>query len=188
MTLERFIGLFADGSDRKAASARQLPVHEKVPEGRLLIGACLLLEGKYKEAAEYYARLKEGLRPVDRGRATVLQLHALIEAEDADAAMKVVIDKFPRMGDLLQLVTFQTLTFDLGARYLERNEPRKAIICLQRVWSGDRLLKHQQARLEDLESKLQAVEANPRADPYCEVALRADDRKSEKGNRELSQD
>jgi hypothetical protein len=98
-----------------------------------------------------------------------LQLHALLEAGEDDEAMKVVAEEFPRMGDLLQLVTFQTLVFELGTRYLEQNEPRKAITCLQRVWSADRLLKHQQARLEDLESKLQAVETDPRGDPYAKL-------------------
>ena len=83
--------------------------------------------------------------------------------------MKVVKEEFPRMGELLQFVTFQTLTFELGTRYLERNRPRDAIICLQRVWSADRLLEHQQARLEDLKSKLQAAETGPRGDPYARI-------------------
>ena len=83
--------------------------------------------------------------------------------------LKSLKRNFPAWDDLLQLVTFQTLIFELGTRYLERNEPRKAIICLQRVWSADRLLKHQQARLADLESKLQAVETDPRGDPYAKL-------------------
>ena len=135
----------------------------------MLIGTCLLLDGKCKDAADYYARVKQSLIPINQGRATVLQLHALLEAGDEDEAMKVIIEQFPRMGELLQLVSFQTLTFELGARYLERNEPRNAIICLQRLWSADRLLKHQQARLQDLESRLQAVEADPRGDPYAKL-------------------
>jgi hypothetical protein len=73
------------------------------------------------------------------------------------------------MEELVQLVTFQTLTFELGARCLERNEPRKTIICLQRVWNAERLLKHQQARLEDLELKLKALEADPSGDPYARL-------------------
>jgi len=168
-TLEQFVGLFPIGSERNPGYVRQFPAIQKVPEARLLIGTCLLLEGRCKDAADYYARIKEGLVPINHGRATVLQLHALLEAGEENEAMKVVREEFPRMGELLQLVTFQTLTFELGARYLERNEPRKAIICLQRVWSANRLLKHQQARLEDLESKIQAVEADPRGDPYARL-------------------
>jgi TolA-binding protein len=169
MTLEKFIGLFGAGSERNAVYVRQFPAVQKVPEARLLLGACLLLDGKSKEAAEYYARLKQDLASINRGRAAVSQLHALLDAHNENEALKVVMEEFPRMGELLQLVSFQTLTFELGARYLERNEPRKAIICLQRVWSADRLLKHQHGRLEDLESKLHAIEADPRGDPYTKL-------------------
>ena len=168
-TLEQFVALFPAGSERNPGYLRQFPAVQKVSEARLLIGTCLLLDGKCKDAADYYARVKQSLIPINQGRATVLQLHALLEAGDENEAMKVVIEQFPRMGELLQLVSFQTLTFELGARYLERNEPRNAIICLQRVWSADRLLKHQQSCLEDLESKLQAVEADPRGDPYAKL-------------------
>ncbi|HEY5814703.1 MAG TPA: tetratricopeptide repeat protein, partial [Terrimicrobiaceae bacterium] len=101
--------------------------------------------------------------------AIVLQLHALLEASQEDEALKVIQEEFPRMSELLQLVTFQTLIFELGTRYLDRNQPREAIICLQRVWSATRLLEHQKTRLEDLESKLQAAEADPRGDAYTKL-------------------
>ncbi len=165
-TLEEFLTLFPPGSERNPNYAKQFPAIQKVPEARLLIGTCLLLDEKFKEAAEYYAGIKAGLVPVNRGRATVLELYALLEAGAEDKAMELVMAEFPRMGDLLQLVTFQTLTLELGSRYLEKKELRKAIICLQRIWSAGRLLKHQEARLADLESKLQAAEANPLGDPY----------------------
>ena len=41
----------------------------------------------------------------------MLQLHALMEAGDADEAMKVVIEEFPCTGDLLQFVTFHDTNF-----------------------------------------------------------------------------
>ncbi len=166
-TLERFLGLFPGGSERNSGYARQFPAVLKVPEARLLVGTCLLFEGRPGDAADHYARTKTDMSPVNRGRATVLELHALLAAGRDDEAMKVIKEEFPRMGELVQLVTFQTLTFELGTRYLERNKPREAIICLQRVWSADRLLKHQQARLEDLKSKLQAAGAGPLGDPYA---------------------
>jgi TolA-binding protein len=168
-TLEGFLGLFPGGSEQNSAYARQFPAVHKVPEARLLVGTCLLLEGRPADAADYYARTKAQMAPVNRGRATVLQLHALLEAGRDDEAMRMIREEFPRMGELVQLVSFQTLTLELGTRYLERNKPREAIICLQRVWSAARLLKHQQLRLEDLESKLQAAETGPRGDPYARL-------------------
>ncbi|HEY5954448.1 MAG TPA: tetratricopeptide repeat protein [Terrimicrobiaceae bacterium] len=168
-TFERFLGLFPDDAARNPRYARQFPAALKVPEARLLIGTCLLLEGRPADAADYYARTKADMAMVNRGRATVLQVHALVESGKDDEALKVVREEFPRMGELVQLMTFQTLTFELGTRFLERNKPREAIICLQRVWPAGRLLKHQQARLEDLESKLRAAEAGPRGDPYARL-------------------
>ena len=64
--------------------------------------------GESGEAADYYAQIKTKLALTSRGRATVLQLHALLEAGKNDEALKVVKEEFPRMGELLQLATFQT--------------------------------------------------------------------------------
>ena len=168
-TFEKFLNQFPVGAEGNAGYARQFPAVLRAPEARLLIGTCLLQAGRPSDAAEYYAGIKTKLAPISRGRATVLQLHALLESGEDDEAMKVVKEEFPRMGELLQVVTFQSLTFELGSRYLDRNQPREAIICLQRVWSEDRLLKHQHARLEDLKSRLQAAETGPRGDPYARI-------------------
>ena len=168
-TLEEFLSQFPPAIEGNAAYARQFPSVLRIPEARLLIGTCLLQEGRAGDAAEYYAQIKTKLASTNRGRATILQLHALLEASRDDEALKVVKEEFPRMGELLQLVTFQTLTFELGSRYLERNRPREAIICLQRIWKVSRLLEHQQERLEDLRSKLQAAETGPRGDPYARI-------------------
>lgn len=165
-SLEGFLTIFPPGAERNPNYAVTNPAIQKLPEAKLLIGTCLLLDEKYKEAAAYYSKVKGSLNPVNRGRATVLELYALLEADDNEGALKLVMEEYPHMGDLLQLVTFQTLTLELGSRLLEKEDYRKAIICLQRIWSSERLLKHQQSRLTDLEAKLQAAEANPAGDPY----------------------
>jgi tetratricopeptide (TPR) repeat protein len=124
-TFEKFLGLFPGGSETSSRYSQQFPAALKVPEARLLVGTCLLLEGRAGDAADHYARTKVNMVPVNRGRATVLQLHALLEAGKDDDAAKLVCDEFPRMGELTQLVTFQTLTFELGTRYLERTSRAK---------------------------------------------------------------
>lgn len=166
-TLGDFLKMFPPGAERNPNYVRQFPALQKIPEARLLIGTCLMLDEKFPEAASYFTQVKPVLDPVNRGRATVLELYALLQAQDDENALALVLEEFPRMGDLVQLVTFQTFTLELGSRYLEKKELRKAIQCLQRVWSSDRLLKHQESRLADLESKRQAAEANPVGDPYA---------------------
>ncbi len=169
--LEKFLTLFPPGAERNPSYAQQFPAAIKIPEARILIGSAWLLEEKYKEAAEYYASLKPGMIPESRSRAVILQLYALLEDNQNLAAMKLIEEEFPRMEDITQLVTFQSLTLELGNRWLEEGEYRKAIACLQRVWTSDRLLKHQQEKLADLQSRLQAAEASPRGDPYTKFLL-----------------
>ena len=125
----------------------------------MLVGTSWILEQKYREAADYYAGMKPTLAPEMRGRAVIYQLHALLQLDDNNAAMAVVDEEFPRMEDIPQLISFQTLTLQLGSRWLENGELRKAIICLQRVWPRERLLKHQGGRLAELENRLKAAQA-----------------------------
>ncbi len=169
--LEKFLKLFPPGAERNPSYVRQFPAAIKIPEARILIGSAWLLEEKYREAGEYFASLKPAMEPDNRSRAIVLQLYSLLEDNQNDAAMKLVEEEYPRMAEITQLVTFQTLTLELGNRWLEAGEYRKAILCLQRVWTSERLLKHQEERLERLQNRLQAVEADPRGDPYTKFLL-----------------
>ncbi len=168
---EKFLAFFPLGSERNPAYVQQYSAAIQIPEARLLIGTAWLLEGKFREAADFYVKVKPDAAPDNRGRAAVLQLYALLQDNDNDGAMKLIEEEYPRMSDLAQIITFQSLTLELGNRWLEAGEYRKAIVCLQRVWSSERLLRHQAARLEDLQSRLQAAEANPRGDPYTKLLL-----------------
>ncbi len=170
-TLEKFLGLFPPGAVNNPSYVKQYQAATKIPEARVLIGTSLLLQDKFPEAAAHFETIKPELNPADRGRATVLQLYSLIQAGDFESALRLVEEEYPRMGDLLQLVAFQTLTLELGNHFLENGHYRDAIVCLQRVWSSERLLKHQSDRAADLESKLMAAEANPSSDPYLKLAL-----------------
>jgi len=96
----------------------------------------------------------------------------LIEAGNNDAALALVVEEFPKIDEMLQIATFQTLALQLGSKFLEAGRLRDAIICLQRVWSRDRLVKHQQTRLENLEGALAAAEAQARGDAYRKFHLK----------------
>jgi len=169
--LQAFVEMFPDPMPTSPVWRIRNQAAAKVPEARLLIGATYLLEGKLAEGADYLADVKEGMQAENRGRATVLQLYGLLEAgqedpERQDQALEVVVEEFPTLDNLTQLVAFQTMTLQLGANLLDHQEYRKAIMCLQRIWTAERLLRHQQQRLEELESRQEALEANPRSDPY----------------------
>jgi tetratricopeptide (TPR) repeat protein len=165
--LEKFIALFPAGAEKSPLFLRQNPTAARLGEARMLVGTSWILEQKHREAANHYAGLKPSLASDMRGRAVIYQLYALLQVGDNDAAMALVNEEFSRMEDIAQLISFQTLTLQLGTRWLECGEFRKAIICLQRVWPRDRLLKHQAARLEELQSRLAAVRATD--DPYQKI-------------------
>lgn len=166
--LEKFLALFPPQAENNPLYARRDPAALRIPEARSLIGTSYILEGLYREAADYYEQLKPSLKPENRGRAVVYQLHALLQLGDYDAAMRVVTEEYPRMENIPQLISFQTLTLQLGNHWLEQGELRKAIVSLQRVWTFDRLVNHQEKRLEALKSRLAAAEAN-RNDPYQSI-------------------
>ena len=168
---EKFLTLFPPGAEKNSTLLQQFPSAMKIPEARILIGSTWLLEEKFREAAAYFKSIEPEMIPDNRSRAVILQLHSLLEDNQNEAAMKVIGDEYPQMNDFAQLVTFQGLTLELGSRWLEAGEYRKAILCLQRVWASDRILKHQQARLEDLQSRLQAAEASPKSDSYTKFLL-----------------
>ena len=163
-TLEKFIGIFPKDAWRQPAYIAQFPASRNVPEAQLLIGISFVLENKLKDAADYLAKIKPGLSPIMRGRASVIELHALVESDDLTRALGVVTAEFPRLDEMMQLATFQTLTLELGSRLLDRGECRQAIACLSRVWNSARLVAHQEKRLSDLEARLSALNADPRAD------------------------
>ncbi len=151
---------------------REFPRSRQASEARLLYGTTWLLEEKYAEAAAQFAGIRPLLDPVNRGRASVLDLYALMEEKKFDEALALVVEEFPRMNQMLQIATFQTLALQLGSEFLEQKQYRKAIAALQRVWSRDRLMKYQQARLDELGDALAAAEAQPKSDPYRKFQLK----------------
>jgi TolA-binding protein len=151
---------------------KEFPKSHQAPEAMLLFGTSFLMEEKYAEAVTQFAAIKPLLDPVNRGRATVLQLYALMEQQKFDDALALVIEEYPRMNEMLQIATFQTLALQLGSEFLEKGEYRKAIAALQRVWNSDRLTKYQEKRLGELEDALAASEAQPKSDPYRKFQLK----------------
>lgn len=171
-SLNEFLAMFPEGAAANPTYRRQFPAAAKIPEAQLLIGTFYLMQEKNREAADYLAEMKEQMIPENRGRATVLELFGLLQANELERALAVVVEEYPRVGELTQLVAFQTLTLQLGAALLDQQQFRKAIITMQRIWDADRQLRHQERRLGELNSRLEALEANPRSDPYEQFRIK----------------
>ncbi len=170
-TFAGFVKLFPPDAHQDPGTVRQFPAASRIPEALLLEGTALLLDEKYAEAAKHFAAIKPALPRETRGRATVLEFYSLLEAGNPDAALALVLRESPHLREMPQIVAFQSLTLQLGDALIEEGRFRDAIACLQRVWESERLIKHQNGRLLDLESKLAAAEADPIPDPYRTLSL-----------------
>lgn len=140
-------------------------------ESLLLRGLCLLQDGRPGDAAAFLAPhlgpLREDQRPEIAGRAAVMCLHGLVTAGENDTALTLVRSLQPHLGEVTQMVALQSLMLQLGSRLLENNRPHDAIVCLQRVWSRDRILAHQQAALERVTRRLASLRQAPGHTPLA---------------------
>ncbi len=139
----------------------------KRAEALIMFGTCYVLQGYHRTAAEFFEAQIPKLQSSEAarefaGRAIVLSLHSLLEAENYDGALQLIRDAYPHMGDISQLVSFQTLSLQLGSKLMEAERYHDAIACLQRIWLRERLLKHQAARLTELKLRREALADDPR--------------------------
>lgn len=134
-------------------------------EALLLHASCLLQENQPAEAAAFLAphitTLRQQKHLEAAGRAAVLRLHALVAAADDTAALDLVRDTQPYLGEITPLVAYHTLCLQLGARLLENGHPHDAIACLQRVWPRAQILAHQQAAQTRFATRLEHVRRSP---------------------------
>jgi len=120
-------------------------------EAFLLFGTGYIQLDDFEGAADFFSDQIPKLPPDQTevaGRATVLLLHSLMEAGKLKEAVQLVRRTFPKLDGLTQIVSFQLLTLSLGARCLEEEKYYDAITCLNRLWPRERLLQHQQTKLD----------------------------------------
>ena len=140
--------------------------YERRLEALTLFGTCYVLQGYHKTAAEFFSHQIPNLRRAKGGaeyasRAVVLEMISYIQSEQYDNALLLLKKEYPHMGELTQIVSFQTLALTLGSHYMEQENYYAAIACLQRIWPRKRLLEHQQEKLKMLKDKRAALEGNP---------------------------
>lgn len=135
-------------------------------EALLLFATLYLQQGFPLEAADFLSDQLPKISdqaPEATSRAQVLQLYSLVEAGELDRALGVVRQGYPRLGEMTQVISFQTLALQLGSRLLEEKRWREAVACLQRIAPRNRLLEYQHERKADLERRIAEAEGNPAA-------------------------
>ncbi len=141
------------------AFVRDYPRSEKRTPALLFVGTLLVKEEKWKEAIPFLTEIKPQLGGVDRARVVLLELYSRVKSDDRDNALRMIVEEGSHLENMVQLAGFQMLVLELGGDFYDRGEYYKAIASLQRVWSRDRLLKHQKERLEAWRLSLERAEA-----------------------------
>ncbi len=134
------------------------PAHDRTRrfESFLLFGTGYIQLEDYPGAADFFAAQIPKLPPDQKevaGRARVLLLHSLIEADRSAEALDLVRSSFKELSGMTQVVSFQLLTLQLGADFLEAEKWYDAIACLNRLWPRARLLEHQHARQAEWQAR-----------------------------------
>jgi len=145
--------------------ATDYPESGKRAEAGLLAATIQVLQQDWETAAKIARDIKDQLDPANRGRAVVLQLYSLVQANLLDDALTVLVDEYPRLDHMVQLAAFQTMALQLGSALLEQKRYRDALAALQRIWRRERLLERQEDRLDHLRQQQVALRrsAHPRA-------------------------
>lgn len=181
----RGIALMQTGEQNKAREVlqeflAQFPKSRRRADAALLVATSLVAEEKFKEAAAAMKVIRENPESVHRGRAAVMELHSLIESGQDQAALDLLSVEAARQDRIVQIATFQTLAMRLGERFLEEEKPREAVRALQAVWSRDRLIAHQQRRLDEVRERLKALEESPSPDIFERAQARQMEREIDK--------
>jgi TolA-binding protein len=133
-------------------------------ESILLYGTTYILENDHKQAASFFEQQAPRLWDLSHEaalRAQTLRLNSLMELNQLPEAKALVATLQPLMDEVTQIISLHGLTADLGGRFLEAGDFYASIFCLQRVWSAQRLLKHQADRIDRIKQELTMLAARP---------------------------
>jgi TolA-binding protein len=135
-------------------------------EAYLMAGSTFQKENDHEGAAKFFLEASEKLRkaePALAARAGLISLQSRLQAGDLEGALASVRAGYLTIREQPQIITFQMLTLDLGNRFLAEKKWLEAIVCFQRVWTRERLLRHQRDRIAAWQRERAVAAAQPDA-------------------------
>jgi len=131
----------------------------------LLLFATLYIQQDFpEESADFLESQLPKFRdvaPEAASRAVVLQLYARIAAKQNDKALALVRAEYPDMSKMTQAISFQTMAMQLGSSFLEEKNWYNAIACLQRIWTKEKLLEHQNGKISMIKERIEMLQQRP---------------------------
>lgn len=172
--LRFFAGLGALHSGKHEAARKHLGAVFNDPqvessrrmEALVLGGMSYVMQENWPGAVHFFSKYRKEIRssnPEAGGRADILHLHALIQAERWDEAISLAQDISARLDQLRQVVTFASLLMDLGSKFLEKQLPYQAIAVLRLIQPRAEILQLQQAKIAEAMTDLQYATASQNA-------------------------
>jgi tetratricopeptide (TPR) repeat protein len=132
-------------------------------EALVLGGMSFVMEQNWPGAVTFFTKYGKEIRtasPEAGGRADILHLHALIQAERWDEAISLAQDISARLDQVRQVVTFSSLLMDLGSRFLEKQQPYQAIAVLRLIQARAEILQLQKNKIDEAMADLQYATAS----------------------------
>ncbi len=185
-SFESFMDLFPDPKTKNPLWMKQNPMASKVPDATLMVGASFLMEGKNAEGFAYLENKKAQLHETKAAQATLLQLQSLAETGKTDSlrtALPLLSSAHAENASQPQVAALHLLSLRIGNLFYENELYREALLCFQKVWTRERIVKHQQSRLESLEERLEKLNALPNSDLFEKIEIR---QTSEKIRKEIA--
>ena len=131
----------------------------------LLLFATLYLQQEFPaEAADFLSDQLPKYRevaPEAASRAIVLEMYARIEADQLNDALAILRREFPNLSEMTQVISFQNLALQLGARFLDEERWYEAITCFQRIWPAEKLVEHQSIKVTEIEDRIELLRQRP---------------------------
>ncbi len=153
---------------------QKYPQSPRLKDAQFSRGLCLLQQDKFKEVAEYYPPLYAQLKPEQAYQARVMSLYALIETAKLDEAFLALGEIDPQSEAAGKIAAYHLLALDLGNKLLEKEDYRRSLGVLQRVWSKTRILTRQKARLEKMKADIAKLDSARSPDESYELVVLKD--------------
>lgn len=122
----------------------------KAQTAKLLLALSMIQAEQWNDAAKLLANLRRTARGVDWGRYLLLETYAQINADQLDAALKLVDEGHKNWRRLPQITAFELLAVQLAEKLLSEEDRSKSILCLIRIQNRDEILKLQDEQIAAL--------------------------------------
>ncbi len=137
----------------------RFPESPKKLTAQFVIGQCFLKMEDYAGADQHFETMRSSIQGPSWGKALLLQLTALIKANQPERAATVIGQGFERLEEVPQVAALQLLAMQVSRQFNSQQEYRKAISLLMYVLPREKIDAAQNQQLQSLKQQLEQITA-----------------------------